>query len=133
MAGTGPEDEVRKVLDELIEAQNAGDAERLRSMLSQRPDAVHIGTDAEEWETSNQLIDAVAAAGGGDDVRAVADEIFIHVEGDVAWAEGRGRFTRPGGGERPVRMTGVFIREDGQWKIVQSHASIGVPNADIFA
>ena len=29
-------------------------------------------------------------------------------------------------------MTGVFAREDGQWKVVQSHASIGVPNADIF-
>jgi HD-GYP domain-containing protein (c-di-GMP phosphodiesterase class II) len=24
------------------------------------------------------------------------------------------------------------VREDGQWKVVQSHASIGVPNADIF-
>ena len=133
MAGTGPEDEVRKVLDEVIEAQNAGHAERLRSMLSQRPGAVHIGTDAEEWETSNQFIDAVAAAGGGDDVRVVAGETFTHVQGDVAWAEARGRFTRAGGGARPVRMTGVFVREDGQWKVVQSHASIGVPNADIFA
>jgi hypothetical protein len=46
--------------------------------------------------------------------------------------EGRGRFTTAGGGERPVRMTGVFVREDGQWKMVQSHASIGVPNGDIF-
>ena len=60
---------------------------------------------------------------------AVAD---IHVQGDVAWAEGRGRFTRAGGGQRPVRMTGVFVREDGRWKVVQSHASIGVPNDDIF-
>jgi ketosteroid isomerase-like protein len=74
----------------------------------------------------------VAAAGGGDGLRAVADDIDIHVQGDVAWAEGRGRFTSAGGGERPVRMTGVLIREDGQWKVVQSHASVGVPNADIF-
>jgi SnoaL-like domain len=29
-------------------------------------------------------------------------------------------------------MTGVFVREDGEWKVAQSHASIGVPNADIF-
>jgi ketosteroid isomerase-like protein len=74
----------------------------------------------------------VAATGGGDDIRAVADDIDIHVQGDVAWAEGRGRFTRAGGGERPVRMTGVLVREDGQWKVVQSHASIGVPDAQIF-
>ena len=132
MAGTGPQDEIRKVFDEMLEAQNAGDAGRLRSMLSERPDAVHIGTDAEEWWTSTQVVDAVAAAGGGDGIRAVADDIDIHVQGDVAWAEGRGRFTSAGGGERPVRMTGVLIREHGQWKVVQSHASIGVPNADIF-
>ena len=132
MAGTGAQDEVRKVFDEMLEAQNAGDAGRLRSMLSERPDAVHIGTDAEEWWTSTQVVDAVAAAGGGDGIRAVADDIDIHVQGDVAWAEGRGRFTSAGGGERPVRMTCVLIRENGQWKVVQSHASIGVPNADIF-
>jgi ketosteroid isomerase-like protein len=132
MAGTGPQDEVRKVLDEMIEAQNAGDAGRLRSMLSERPDAVHIGTDAEEWWTSGQVVDAVAAASGGDDIRAVADDIDVHIHGDTAWAEGRGRFTRADGAERPVRMTGVLVREDNQWKVVQSHASIGVPNADIF-
>ena len=108
MAGTGPQDEVRKVLDELIEAQNAGDAGRLRSMLSERPDAVHIGTDAEEWWTGGQVVDAVAAASGGDDIRAVADDTDVHIHGDIAWAEGRGRFRRADGAERPVRMTGVL-------------------------
>jgi uncharacterized protein (TIGR02246 family) len=132
MAGTAAQDEIRAVFDQLLKAQNAGDAEWLRSMLSQRPDAVHIGTDAEEWWTSKQVADAVAATAGGDDIQAVADDIDIHVQGDVAWAEGRGRFTNASGGERPLRMTGVLVREDGQWKIAQSHASIGVPNADIF-
>jgi hypothetical protein len=70
--------------------------------------------------------------GGADEIQAVADDVDIHVQGDVAWAEGRWRFTRAGGGERSVRMTGVFVCEDGQWKVVQSHASIGVPNDDIF-
>jgi uncharacterized protein (TIGR02246 family) len=132
MAGTGAQDEIRAVFDQLLEAQNAGDAERVRSRLSERPDAVHIGTDADEWWTSKQIVDAVAAAGGADEIQAVADDVGTHVQDDVAWAEGRGRFTTAGGGERPVRMTGVFVREDGQWKMVQSHASIGVPNDDIF-
>ena len=74
----------RAAFDEMLEAQNAGDAVRLRSMLSERPDAVHIGTDAEEWWTSKQVLDATAAAGGGDDIRAVADDIDIHVQGDIA-------------------------------------------------
>ena len=132
MAGTGSQDEVRKLLDELIEAQNSGDAPRLRTMLSERPDAVHIGTDAGEWWTSGQLVADVAAAGGGDEIRVVADDIDVHIQGDIAWVEGRGRFTHADGAERPVRMTAVLVREGGHWKLVQSHASIAVPNADIF-
>jgi ketosteroid isomerase-like protein len=129
MAGTRSQDEIRTVLDELLEAMNAGDAPRMRTMLSERPDAVHIGTDAEEWWTSGQL---VADTGGGGDLRAVADDIDVHVQGDTAWVEGHGRFMRADGAERPVRITSVLLREGGQWKVVQSHASIGVPNAEIF-
>jgi hypothetical protein len=125
MAGTGSQDEIRKLLDKMIEAQNSGDALRLRIMLSERPDAVHIGTDAREWWTSGQLADDMAAVGGGDDIRAVADDIDVQVQGDIAGAEGHGRFTRADGAERPVRMTRVLVREGGQWRAVQSHASIG--------
>jgi ketosteroid isomerase-like protein len=132
MAGAGSQDEIRKLLDELIEAQNSGDAPRLRTMLSERADAVHIGTDAGEWWTSGQFVDGVAAAGGEGDIRVVADDIDVHVQGDLAWVEGRGRFMRADGAERAVRVTGVLVREGGQWKLVQSHSSIAVPNTDIF-
>jgi ketosteroid isomerase-like protein len=124
-------DEVRATVGELIDAQNAGDAERLRSLLSERPDAMHIGTDAGEWWTSKELFDA-AAADGDDDIQVVTDDLDVHVQGDVAWVEGRGRFTNRSGGERPVRMTGVLVREHGRWAMAQSHASIAVPNTDIF-
>lgn len=77
-------EEIRAVLDQMIEAQNAGDAEPVRSMLSERPDAVHIGTDAGEWWTSKQVVDAVAAAGGGEGIRAIIDDAGIHIRGDVA-------------------------------------------------
>ena len=124
--------EIRAALGEMIDAQNAGDAERLRPLLSERPDAVHIGTDAGEWWTSKELFDA-AAADGDDDIQVVTDDLDVHVQGDVAWVEGRGRFTNRSGGERPVRMTGVLIREHGQWTMAQSHASIAVPNAELFS
>src|SRR5260370_27058780 len=91
MAGTGAQDEIRAVFDQLLEAQNAGDAGRVRSMLSDRPDAVHIGTDAEEWWTSTQVADAVTAAGGGDDIQAVADDIAIHVQATSPRPPGAGR------------------------------------------
>jgi ketosteroid isomerase-like protein len=101
--------------------------------LSQRPDAVYIGTDAEEWWTSKEILDELAAGADGDgDVQVVADDLDVHLQGDVAWVEGRGRFTNRSGAERQVRMTGVLAREHGRWMLVQSHSSIGVPNADIF-
>lgn len=131
MGGTEA-DEVRAAVGELIDAQNAGDAERLRPLLSERPDAMHIGTDAGEWWTSKELVDAAAADDDGD-IQVVTDDLDVHVQGDVAWVEGRGRFTNRSGGERPVRMTGVLVREHGRWAMVQSHASIAVPNADIFS
>jgi hypothetical protein len=78
----------------MIDAQDAGDAGRLRSLLSERPDAVHIGTDAREWWTSGELLDAVAAGGDGD-VQVVADD--VRPQGDVAWMGGRGRVTSQSG------------------------------------
>jgi ketosteroid isomerase-like protein len=132
MGGSDAE-EVRAAIGQLIEAQNTGDAERLRTLLSERPGSVHIGTDAGEWWTSKELLDDVAASGGGDDVQVVGDEFDVHLQGDVAWVEGRGRFVNRSGGERPVRVTGVFVREHGRWAMMQSHSSIAVPNADIFS
>ena len=99
-------------------------------MLSERVDGVHIGTDAGEWWTSKEILDA--AAGDDGDVQVVADDLNVHVHGDVAWVEGRARFTNRSGGERPVRMTGVLVRDHGRWTMAQSHSSIAVPNEDIF-
>jgi ketosteroid isomerase-like protein len=129
--GTTEAEEVRAAIGEMIDAMNSGDAGRLRSLLSERSDAVHIGTDAGEWWTSKEVLDGVAAGGDGD-IQVVADDLEVHVGGDVAWVEGRGRFTNPHGGERPVRMTCVFVREGGRWAVAQSHSSIGIPNAEIF-
>ncbi len=51
-------------------------------------------------------------------------------EGSVGWCADRARFTLPDGTEQPVRLTAVFHQEGGDWKLVQSHASFGVRNAE---
>jgi len=130
--GVTEAEDVRAAMAEMIDALNVGDAGRLSALLSQRPGAVHIGTDPDEWQTSKELLEEVAA-GGASDMQVIADDLDVHVQGDVAWVEGRGRFTSRAGGQRPVRMTGVLVRERGWWTMAQSHASIGVPNADIFS
>ena len=131
MADVDAREEIRAAFDDVVDAQNSGDAARLRLALSGRADAVHIGTDPGEWWTSADLVTAMGNL-GDDGVRVVTDDLGVHVAGDVGWVEGRGRFTHPGGAERPARFTAVLTREDGRWRVVQSHASIGFPNEEMF-
>jgi SnoaL-like domain len=52
------------------------------------------------------------------------DDVKAFREGSVGWAAGQGYFEMEGR-RVPVRLTAVLHQEDGEWKAVQSHASIG--------
>jgi ketosteroid isomerase-like protein len=134
MSESDDEQEVLTVIESMTDALNTGDAEKLDSLLSDRARTAYIGTDPSEWWTKQQLVAGIreAMSVGEGQVRAEQGETFVHVLGDVAWTEGLGKFTNGAGAERAIRLTGVFVREDGQWKAVQSHASIGVANENIF-
>jgi uncharacterized protein (TIGR02246 family) len=135
MADTDAEQEVRAVMATMREALNAGDRETVASLLATGAECTMIGTDPEEWSSGDELVAALdqAMTAGGSAVRGVIDETFVHVRGDVAWIEARGRLIDPAGRECACRNTAVLIREDGTWKGVQAHASIGIPNDQIFA
>jgi uncharacterized protein (TIGR02246 family) len=126
---------VRAVLEELIAAQNAGDAKGMQAVLSQRGDSVFIGTDPGEWLTGPQVVGLMEQA--GEDPAQVTVSIVdaaVHVEGDgVAWASGRGLFRAADGRERPVRLSVVLVREAGRWRVVHVHASVGLPDSDLLA
>jgi hypothetical protein len=51
-------------------------------------------------------------------------------EGSVGWAADRFRLRFPNGTQVPFRVTIVFHQEGGEWKIVQWHSSIGIPNEE---
>lgn len=124
--------EIRMVLDQMVEAQNAGDRDRYVASLAHRPDAIHIGTDPDEWWTVDELSRSLSD-GDNSDIKLVIDEMTVHAEtDDVAWAVGRGHFESAAGKSRPVRTSGVLTRDGDGWKLVHSHASIGVPNSEMF-
>jgi ketosteroid isomerase-like protein len=132
MAAISADSEIREVLEQMIDAMNSGDRDRLRTFLAQRPDAVHIGSDPDEWMTAGEIVETL---GGGEalGVKAVVDDLTVHGEtSDVAWAVGHGHFENKSGSTRPVRMSAVLVRDGDSWTIVHSHASIGVPNAEMF-
>jgi ketosteroid isomerase-like protein len=128
------ERQIRAVIDGITDALHSADVQKLDSLMSDRPGSTHIGTDPDEWWSKQQLLAGIegAMSVAGNPIRAEIGEVSIHVLGDVAWTEGTARFINAGGAQRAVRTTGVFVREDGAWRAVQSHASIGIPNEQIF-
>jgi hypothetical protein len=47
---------------------------------------------------------------------------------DAGFATDEPRFVLPDGSYLPTRLTGVLQREDGRWKVVHLHFSVGVPD-----
>ena len=51
-------------------------------------------------------------------------------EGSVGFVVDEPRFVMPDGSFLPTRLTGVLHQEDGEWKVVHLHFSVGVPDED---
>jgi len=58
-------------------------------------------------------------------------DIEAFQEGTVGWATTNVTITMPDGKHVSPRWSAVFHLEDGVWRFVQTHASIGVANEDI--
>lgn len=140
MTDVDDEEAVRAVIERSMKAFQSGDLETIDALSSDRPGCITIGTDPDEWWDKPAAMAWIREAMSNpgaisvDDspVRAEPGDYTVHVHGDVAWTEGRGKLVNDQGDECAVRNTGVFVREDGGWRCVQSHGSIGVPNQDIF-
>ena len=71
----------------------------------------------------------VEGAGGTATFAPTGTEAFS--EGTVGWATTTVTISLPDGRHVSPRWSSVFRLEDGVWKFVQTHASIGVPNEEI--
>jgi ketosteroid isomerase-like protein len=122
--------EIEQVLRDVVEAIANSDLDEIGRRTSRDPCAVAIGSDPAEWsEGYDQIMrlmrDSTPDAEIG--ITAGLDDVKAFAEGTVGWAAGHGYF-EIGGKRVPVRITAVVHQEDGEWKMVQTHASIGVPN-----
>jgi hypothetical protein len=108
---------------------SAGDLDAFLQHLSRQPGTHVLGTDAGEWWD-----DPAALRQGGTEslgLTVLPGQLQAWREGSVGWVVSPdARFRRPDGSEVLVRYTGVYHREDGDWRLVQGHWSIGVPNAE---
>lgn len=67
----------------------------------------------------------------GDSVELAAGSIRAYRHGDIGWVADRPTFTL-GDSEVAFRHTSVFMHEEGEWRIVQHHFSIGVADEAAF-
>jgi ketosteroid isomerase-like protein len=122
--------EVEVIVAALYQALKTGEIGEFQARLSD--DVLAIGTDPEEWwegkdATIRAFREQAEAMGGGFPIEP--GEISANALGDVAWFASRPTFV-VGDDRMPCRHTGVFAREDGDWKLVETHLSIGVPNEE---
>ena len=126
-------EELEELMRGLYRAVTDGDVAFLDAVLSADDRAVAIGTDPEEWWEGG---DAVAMAfrrqvqEAGGRLRLEPGSPKAFVTGDVGWAHDRFAFVTDAGSRADARLSAVFVRDQGRWQMVQSHASIGVPNQE---
>jgi hypothetical protein len=130
-------DELRDLTLRFYEATATGDPSFLERYVSRQEGAVFVGTDPNEWwegfEALAEAMRAQAEAMGGGGLQIVPGQVHAYREGSVGWAIDRDpSFRLPDGTEIPFRNTVVFLQEDGEWKLIHSHSSIGVRNEEMF-
>ncbi len=117
------------------EAATTGDLSFFDRHVSRQERALVVGTDPNEWwegfEALREAIRAQSEEMGG--MQIVPGRLQVYQEGSIGWViDGDASFRMPDGKEIPFRNTVVFHQEDGEWKVVHGHSSIGVRNEDVF-
>jgi ketosteroid isomerase-like protein len=126
--------EIEQVLRDILDAMVCSDVDEIGRRTSRDACVLSIGSDASEWAEGYDEIMRLfreSTPEGELGVRVGLDDVKAFREGSVGWAAGHGYFEMEGR-RVPVRLTAVLHHEDGDWKTVQSHASIGVPNEQML-
>lgn len=124
--------ELKAAMLKYYEAVSRGDAGLMDRLLSTQRDLVVIGTDAKEWWTEPAAIDRVLEGQAQAGLKVLPGDIEAFSEGSVGWVADRAKFVLADGKETPVRSTAVFHQEGGEWKLIQAHTSVGVPNEELL-
>jgi ketosteroid isomerase-like protein len=124
--------DVEAAVADFYAVMRRGDVTAVTRLLSPDLTAV-VGTDDAEWwegyeNASAAFVAQLEAAG---QLGFEAGSLRGYSVGDFAWFEDRAGIGLDYGDSLPVRVTGVLHREDGTWRVVQMHVSMGTPNAEV--
>jgi len=125
--------EIKNAVLALYEGMSKGDVSTVERLFSHQDGVLAIGSDPNEWWADHDtIVRAFKAQFQEMGARQVqVGELNTLVEGTVGWAD-RHLVRRMYGKEVTIRETLIFHLEDGEWKIVQFHASLAIPNNQMF-
>lgn len=129
-----PEPTIVDVVHAWFEAASRGDPAAIDSYVSTSPFTRLVGSDPDEWLHRGEEIAAFLRAEVGGAAGAVTftpSETEAFAVGDVGWAATKLTIALSDGKRVTPRWTAVFVRNDGVWRFVQTHASIAVPNDQV--
>jgi SnoaL-like domain len=121
--------EVRDAMHRFYERLSASDVASFDRLVSSHPATLVIGTAPGEWVTERDRLrfgfetEGVAMTPG--------DRTMGYEEGELGWVVDEPTMEFPDGSAIRVRLTGVLRREDGEWKVVHFHVSVGVPDDEV--
>ncbi len=127
--------EVRDTLLRFYEVFPAGELEGFAQIITHEDEGVVvIGTDPAQWTEGREqwLAARQAVVREMEGLRFEAgEEPHGYVEGSMGWVADRPRAVLPDGNAISTRLTGVVRQEEGEWRPVHIHLSVGVPDEEV--
>jgi SnoaL-like domain len=120
--------DVREAMLRFYDRLSASDVASFDQLVSREPATLIIGTAPGEWVTERDRMRFGFEAEG---VRIQAGETAGYEEGSMGWVVDEPRFFFPDGSAMQTRLTAVLRREEGSWRLVHMHVSVGVPDEEV--
>jgi hypothetical protein len=118
---------VRAAMLRFYDRLSASDVESFEQLVSRDPATLVIGTAPGEWVTERDRLRFGFEAEG---VRIEPGEPVGFEEGTLGWVVDQPTFFFPDGSSMRTRLTSVMHQEDGSWRLVHMHVSVGVPDEE---
>ena len=121
-------EEVREAMLRFCDRLSAGDVASFDELVSQESATLIIGTAPGEWVTERDRMRFGFEAEG---LRLEAKDPVGYEEGSLGWVVDQPAFVFPDGSVMQTRLTAVMHQEEGRWKLVHMHVSVGVPDEQV--
>ncbi|WP_437963763.1 nuclear transport factor 2 family protein [Sorangium sp. So ce260] len=134
--------QIAALVQEFYEASTNGDIDAIDDLISIAPSAVFMGTAPGEvyyghndivqwWEDMFTFLDSLGYPNnGGLPIETTGGLFQLSQQGATAWVADDPTFAFLGG-DVPTRLTLVFHKYNGEWRIHQGHWSVGLPNEEL--